>query len=551
VRIGIDFDNTIACYDRSFLEVTTLMGFALAEGANSKSAIKQLILESDGGDSDWQRLQGQVYGKYMLRAEIFPGFLEFLYLCRARGHRVYVVSHKSEFGHFDAERTPLRDQARKWMEINRLFEGDTPLVAIEDVYFEPTREAKVARISKLQCTHFIDDLPEVFQERGFPEATKKILFAPSGKGVGTSEQTMFASWRELSASLLGTVTEKEMTDMVARRFSELDVHGVELRKGGGNSRLYRLSLGNAHPGLALKVYPDRQHDTRTRLQTEFTAFEELGRLGYPVPVAYATDSALNWSLYEWVEGTSIDGEDERFLSEAAGFIERLYSDSRNGAFSQTSHQWGLASEACLSGKEIVRQIEERLRRLVAVNSPELQHFLEYEFRPLFESATTSAQAHCGEVFVTELARELRIVSPSDFGSHNALRTGEGRMLFLDFEYLGWDDPVKLASDCYWHPAMNLGMGAKASWLSHCHRIFRADASFQRRLASYLPLFGLKWSLIILNEFLSRNAAVRVHADPRKANDLARIRTAQLDKSAALLRQIKEMVYELGSAVATP
>ena len=192
-----------------------------------------------------------------------------------------------------------------------------------------------------------------------------------------------------------------------------------------------------------------------------------------------------------------------------------------------------------------------MRRLVAVNSPELQHFLEDEFRPLFASAVAIAQANCGEVFVTELAQELRIASPSDFGSHNALRTGDGLTLFLDFEYFGWDDPVKLASDCYWHPAMHLGEGAKAFWLSHCCRIFRADPSFRRRLASYLPLFGLKWSLIILNEFLSRNAAVRVHADPRKAKDLACIRSAQLDKSAALLRQIKERVYELGSAVAAP
>ena len=551
MRIGIDFDNTIACYDRSFLEVAAIMGFDLAEGANSKLAIKQHILERKGGDSDWQRLQGQVYGKHMLRAEIFPGFLEFLYLCRARGHRVFVVSHKSEFGHFDAERILLRDQALKWMVNNRLFEGDTPLVATEDVYFEPTREAKVARIGMLQCTHFIDDLPEVFQERGFPEATKKILFAPSGDGVGTSEQSVLASWRELSAALLGIVTEEEMTDMAARRFSELDVQGVELRKGGGNSRLYRLSVGKADRAFALKAYPDRQHDTRTRLQTEFTACEELGRLGYPVPCAYAADPALNWSLYEWVEGVLIDSVDERFLAEAATFIERLYSDSRNGAFSQASHQWGLASEACLSGADIVRQIEGRLRRLVSVNSPELQHFLKEEFQPLFASATASAQANCGEFFTTELSQELRIASPSDFGSHNALRTGDGRMLFLDFEYFGWDDPVKLASDFYWHPAMNLGEDAKACWLSHCRRIFRADVSFQRRLASYLPLFGLKWGLIILNEFLSRNAAVRIHADPSKANDLARMRTAQLDKSAALLRQIKGILYELGSAVAAP
>ncbi len=551
MRIGIDFDNTIACYDRSFRKVADMMGLAMGSKINSKSTIKYHILQSASGDLDWQRLQGQVYGKYMLSAEIFPGFLEFLYLCRARGHRVFVVSHKSEFGHFDTERIPLRDQARKWMEINRFFDGDTPLVANSDVYFEPTREAKVARISKLKCTHFIDDLSEVFEEQGFPKATKKILFAPGGDGAGNYEEPIFTSWRELSAALLGAVTEEEMTEIVARRFSQLDLRGVELRKGGGNSRLYRLSLGASHGALALKVYPDRQHDVRTRLQTEFAACEELGRLGYPIPKAYAADPVLNWGLYEWVEGTLIASEDEHFLTDAVGFIERLYSDSRNGVFNHASQQWGLGSEACLSGIEIVHQIEIRLGRLVAEKSPELQYFLHEEFKPLFASATECAQAICGEQFATELPQELQIASPSDFGSHNALRLFDGRTLFLDFEYFGWDDPVKLASDFYWHPAMNLGGGARSIWLSHCHRIFRKDPSFQLRLASYLPLFGLRWSLIILNEFLPRNAAVRVYADPRKANELANIRMAQLDKSAVLLRQIKEMVYELRSTVAAP
>ena len=34
----------------------------------------------------------------------------------------------------------------------------------ENVYFESTREEKVARIGFLKCTHFIDDLEETFDE---------------------------------------------------------------------------------------------------------------------------------------------------------------------------------------------------------------------------------------------------------------------------------------------------------------------------------------------------------------------------------------------------
>ena len=45
----------------------------------------------------------------------------------------------------------------------------------------------------------------------------------------------------------------------------------------------------------------------------------------------------------------------------------------------------------------------------------------------------------------------RCVSPSDFGFHNALRTPDGRLAFIDFEYAGWDDPAKTVSDFFCQP----------------------------------------------------------------------------------------------------
>ena len=45
------------------------------------------------------------------------------------------------------------------------------------------------------------------------------------------------------------------------------------------------------------------------------------------------------------------------------------------------------------------------------------------------------------------------MSPSDFGFHNALATPGGRLVFIDFEYAGWDDPAKLANDFFCQPAV--------------------------------------------------------------------------------------------------
>ena len=44
-----------------------------------------------------------------------------------------------------------------------------------------------------------------------------------------------------------------------------------------------------------------------------------------------------------------------------------------------------------------------------------------------------------------------VLSPSDFGFHNALLGPDGKLCFIDFEYAGWDDPAKLICDFFCQP----------------------------------------------------------------------------------------------------
>jgi hypothetical protein len=118
-RIGIDFDNTIACYDSAFVSVAALLGIPLRDTPSNKVEVKREIQSQAQGDLVWQRLQGQVYGTHMHLATPFPGIHEFISLAQMRGHEVFIVSHKSIYGHFDADRIPLRSQAKLWLNENK------------------------------------------------------------------------------------------------------------------------------------------------------------------------------------------------------------------------------------------------------------------------------------------------------------------------------------------------------------------------------------------------------------------------------------------------
>ena len=55
---------------------------------------------------------------------------------------------------------------------------------------------------------------------------------------------------------------------------------------------------------------------------------------------------------------------------------------------------------------------------------------------------------CGISPEEELGPADRVLSPSDFGFHNALLDRQGNVRFFDFEYAGWDDPAKLVCDFF-------------------------------------------------------------------------------------------------------
>ena len=106
----------------------------------------------------WMTMQGKAYGKYMHQAEIMPNLVNFLISARIRHYKIFIVSHKTEYGHFDKEKISLRSEAIKWMEKNRFFNKDFICLDKKNI-FADTRKDKVDIISNLSLDWFIDDLP--------------------------------------------------------------------------------------------------------------------------------------------------------------------------------------------------------------------------------------------------------------------------------------------------------------------------------------------------------------------------------------------------------
>jgi hypothetical protein len=172
----------------------------------------------------------------------------------------------------------------------------------------------------------------------------------------------------------------------------------------------------------------------------------------------------------------------------------------------------------------------------------LQAFLGDTFDPLLEVTVFRVARGLMELGADPAAllpEAQRILSPSDIGFHNALRTPGGELVFIDFEYFGWDDPAKLISDFVLQPEVQLDRALLDRFRDGVFRL-AGDVTLPARYRLYVQLFRLKWVLILLNEYLR---------DDRSRRRLAGADGA--DWSAVLARQLekaRKMIQPLGLQV---
>jgi len=545
MKIGIDFDNTIASYDTSFREVALAEGFIDGnwEG-KGKTELRDHLRRQPDGEKTWMKLQGLIYGKHMHRAELVPGVANFFLSCKGRNHRIFIVSHKTEYGHYDPVKISLRGEALKWMEVRRFFEPEYFGLDRKDVFFADTREEKVNIIARLNCDWFIDDLPEVFEENHFPASTQEILFG-TYKPDRFQNRTAINSWRKISEKILGQIIDQDVIFWVKSIVDESIDH-IEKIPGQGNSTVYQIHVSGKE-AYALKYYPDKLADNRPRLKTEFQAFRLLHQYNIiNVPKVFEKDEDLNLGLYEWMEGESVIDPTLDDLKQAVDFVNQLHILSWKIDESDIK----LASEACLSAADLIEQIEQRLWRIksVSVNSQNLHRFFVQTFEPLWKKVKEESYSLWPlESRDSSLPREKQTLSPSDFGFHNALQGSGGKLTFIDFDYFGWDDPVKLTADFIWHPAMNLNSELKEKWKIAMLEIYSGDPYFEDRLNAAMPLYGLRWAMIVLNEFLPGFTERRRNAGRTGSYDERKSKKNQLAKARRYCERVERISSQLNYA----
>ncbi len=543
--LGIDLDNTLISYDTLFQ--TVAREFGISGAPEGKQGLRDFLRAQPGGEDLWQRIQAAVYGPRLGEAVPMPGALEALRRCRERRARAVIVSHKTRFAAKDQTGTDLRTAALAWLEAKGFLGQETGISAAE-VFFTDTREEKVERLAACGCTHCIDDLPEVFREPAFPASCLPVLIAPDAPAGVQRPLVWCRTWQDIEQSVLNEPLFGP--EAAAARTAMLGACGLEagcviMRIGGGrNSRIYRVETPEGRGIAALKVYFRHPADTRDRRAREALACDVFQRAGEAkTPGVLWTDTSFCATAFTWLDGRRpAPGADGAAAVEA---LLKLFEKLRNAAAAMPPGDEVTASEACFSLEELRANLEARRHRLEAIRpADEVDEAMLAFLRGPFDRHVSGALGAAVEAYATHGLRPTdilpageRVLSPSDFGLHNMLRSADGDFWFVDFEYFGWDDPAKTLSDFLLHPAeeMALPRDVKECFARGFLELFQeACPSLPWRVGALLPLYAAKWALIILNEFAAQDAQRRNFAATASGVDR---RPAQLQKAKMLIENL--------------
>jgi hypothetical protein len=202
MRIGIDFDNTIACYDGVFHAAALERGLIPADIGRDKNSVRD-HLNGAGREDDFTELQGYIYGARMDLVAPYPGFAEFVAAARRAGHELFIVSHKTRHPILGPKHD-MHAAARGFLAARGLVGDSASQIDPARVFFELTKQDKVARAAALQCEVFVDDLPEILAMPGFPDGMRRILFDPENQFENSRDHASAhsASWAAITADLM-------------------------------------------------------------------------------------------------------------------------------------------------------------------------------------------------------------------------------------------------------------------------------------------------------------------------------------------------------------
>ena len=291
------------------------------------------------------------------------------------------------------------------------------------------------------------------------------------------------------------------------------INQIKTVKSGKNSKIYKINTDKKK--IILKSYYGKKN---LRIRKEFQFYKYLNQTNIDnvvTPIAF--DFKNNLVALPYIVGNKIHKVQNKHIIQLSNFINKI---NQKNIYSR---KIGLAVEGINNRKNHITICQKRINKLKLVDKKsaikkKLYFFLREKIIPTFKilkNKINDKKILCQSKY--KLYKKDMIISPSDFGFHNVIESKK-KIFFFDFEYGGYDDPVKLICDFYCQPNQKVSIKQKEKFKKMIIKKYKNYKQLDYLISELLPIHHLKWCCIILNEFIPSKLSIRKHAGQLK-NDV--------------------------------
>jgi len=320
--------------------------------------------------------------------------------------------------------------------------------------------------------------------------------------------------------------------------------------GSLSHRVYKCK-GNDGNFYLMKYYHRPDPTSDVNLVNEYNSSLFMWNHGInQIPEPVNIDVNTRISIYRFINGSRLDPKDvgEEQIGQLVDFLSALHDLSKV----EDSAEMTPAGESFFSLDQLFAEIDNKIESLKSYDESnpygiELKCFIESNLMKGLESLKSDASMLYESYDLSDsdlILYEWTTLSPSDFGFHNALLDDDGKLFFLDFEFFGRDDPVKVVSDFILRPEADLNKKLYFAFLRRIIPIYqKEERTFKERLESIFPLIAVKTLLLPLADFEPENFNKRKQKlSDEKINEIMK---KQLQKAEDLVGTIQEHQVDLG------
>ena len=297
---------------------------------------------------------------------------------------------------------------------------------------------------------------------------------------------------------------------------------------GKNNNLSYINFNN---NLVIKKKYAKNFITRySRCHTEFFFLNTLRKNKiFNIPNILFYDKKNLSLIFEIIKGKKIRKVSRNDIKECLKFLKKINSKKVKKHFINFQK----ASDSCLSYEEHIKCVEKRIINLLKTklqsnSSLKIKKFLKkILFKKFLELKDTLEKKYSKKILKKKLSKNEIIVSPSDFGFHNIIKDNK-KLFFIDFEYGGLDDPIKLLCDFLCNPDYKITKADQEYFKKKFFKLFYYK-NIEEKFNLLFSFHKLKWCTMLLNDLISKKYQKRRFFAGHERNNLNLERKFQIAK----------------------